>query len=268
MSQPAASSACVMIVVETPAIRDLLETVLDDAGYAVRCAPSLHDAPALLATQPCDLLLLELSAPPADDPFAAVRALRAQAAPRPVGLVTAWHVTPEEAERHGFAFLVPMPFDLDRLLLAVATSIARPLNAAQERQVHVVRRYFAALEARDWDALLALCADDVRYVLPTPAPFATTLQGTTAFRAYTVETFRHFPQVRFTDVRPYATPHGVAAHYQGSWQPPGGGEMRQDGATLFAFAEDAGERELIAQIGVHLKAEELRGLLRIANTAR
>ena len=183
MRQPAASPTCVLIVAETLAIRDLLETVLDDAGYAVRCAGSLHDAPALLATQPCDLLLLELSAPPPDDPFAAVRALRDRAAPRPVGLLTTWTLSAAEAERQGFAFLAPMPFDLDRLLLAVAVRIAQPLSPDQERQAHVVRRYFAALEARDWDALLALCMDDIRYVLPTPAPFATTLHGQAAFRA-------------------------------------------------------------------------------------
>ncbi len=257
MSVPWSAPAHVVIVEETPEIRDLLAAVLGDAGYEARFARSADEAHALLATQPCDLLLADLSARPGDDPFASVRALRRQAAPRPVGLITRWAVTAGEAERQGFAFLAPMPFDLDRLLLAIATSIALPLGPAQERQAHIVRQYFAALEAHAWDALLALCADDIRYVLPDPAPFATTLRGKAAFRAYTVETFRHFPTTRFTDVQPYATPHGIAARYCGSWQPAEGDEMRQDGATLFAF-----EGDRIAQIGVHLDAEELRGLLR------
>ncbi|MCA1598838.1 MAG: response regulator, partial [Chloroflexi bacterium] len=185
MRVPTAAPPCVLIVEETAALRDLLETVLDDAGYAVLSACSLSDAATLLATRPCDLLLIDLTAPPAADPFAAVRALRDQAAPRPVGLLTTWTLSAAEAERQGFAFLVPMPFDLDRLLFAVAASIAQPLSPDQERQAHVVHRYFAALEARDWDALLALCTNDIRYVLPTPAPFATTLHGQAAFRAYT-----------------------------------------------------------------------------------
>jgi len=263
MSESVVSPARVLIVAETPDLRDLLETVVDDAGYAVLSARSLHDALTLLATRPVDLLLVHLSAPSAADPFAAVRTLRDRVAPCPVGLVSAWPVAAEAAERHGFAFLVPMPFDLDRLLLAIAASIAHPLSPDQERQAHVVRRYFAALEARAWDALLALCTDDICYVLPTPAPFATTLQGQAAFRAYTVDTFAHFPATRFTDVEPYATPHGIAARYTGSWQGPDGGVLRQEGVTLFAFAGD-----LIAQIGVHLKAEELRALLRPTDTAR
>ncbi len=255
----------VVIVEEVPALYDLLETVLDEAGYEVLGTRTLGDAPTLITRQDFDLLLVDLSARPAGDPFGSVRPLRERAAPRPVGLISGWPVSAEEAEEadhQGFAFLVPMPFDLDRLLFAVAASIARPLHPEQERQAQVVRRYFAALEARDWDALLTLCTDDIGYVLPGPAPFATTLHGNAAFRSYTVDTFGHFPPIRFTDIQPYATPQGIAARYRGSWQGPDGAVWGQDGVTLFAFAGD-----LIAQIGVHLQAEELRALLRTASAS-
>ena len=70
-----------------------------------------------------------------------------------------------------------------------------------------------------------------------------------------MDTFAHVPATRFTDIAPYATPHGIAARYRGSWQGPDRAVLRQEGVTLVTFAGD-----LIAQIGIHLKAEELRAL--------
>jgi len=94
------------------------------------------------------------------------------------------------------------------------------------------------------------------YVLPGPAPFAATVRGHTAFRAYTAETYRHFAALRFTNIHVYATPQGLAARYQSAWRAPDGATLRHEGIVLFAFA---GER--IARIGVYVHADRLRAQL-------
>ena len=256
MSESLLSRAFLLIVEEDTAVREFLELILRDAGYEVLVAASPSEARALLAAQPVDLLLVDLGVRRVDDPFGSARELHAQAGGRPVGLLAHWHGAEGDARRQGFAFLVPMPFDINDLLLRIAASLALPLSPAQQRQGRVVEQYFAALSAHDWDRLVDLCTETVVYVLPPPAPFAATVQGKAALRAYTEETYRHFPQVRFIDVRAYGMPDGIAARYHGWWRTPEGSEGRQEGAVVFTFVGD-----LIAQIGIHLDAKRLRALL-------
>ena len=246
----------ILIVAEDDAIGELLSTILASEGYGTRVAASPSEALALHAMQPAALILTDLFTRRGRDLPPSVHDLRRQVAPCPVGVLTAWLVTVEEIEEEGFAFLVRQPFDLDYLLLSVAASLAAPLTLGQERRVAVVEQYFAALSAGAWDALLALCTEEVTYVLPPPAPFATTLHGKAAFRAYTQDTFRHFPAVRFSDIRVYGCPRGVVARYDGSWQAPGGQELQQKGAVVFTFVG-----ELIAQIGSLVDADRLRTAL-------
>lgn len=59
----------------------------------------------------------------------------------------------------------------------------------------------------------------------------------------------------------YATPHGLAARYQGRWHGPDGHEARQSGAVLFEFAG-----QQIARIGVRLNVERLETLARFQQT--
>lgn len=245
-----------LIVEEDAALREFLAALLQGARFDVAAATTGEEALRLLATHPADLLLVDLGRPQPSDPFAAARPLRERAAPRPVGLLTTGAVAAEDARRAGFAFLLPMPFDIDALLLRLAVSLARPLSPLQQRQAQVVRHYFAALGVRDWDALVALCTEDVAYVLPPPAPFAATVRGSAAFRAYTLRTYAHFPLVQFTDVRVAALPAGLVGRYRGWWRTAEGISGQQEGAIVFAFR---GER--IAQIGVHLDAQRLRALL-------
>ena len=246
----------IVIVDEDPATGELLDLILAAEGYVPRVVQTQADAGALCAQEEIALVVTGLFPPHWPDPLQAVDAFRAQVAPCPVSVVTGWPLPPDALVAPGFAFLMAKPFDLDDLLLHVAASLTLPLGPAQERHVTRVHQYFAALTARDWDALLALCDDAVTYVLPAPAPLATTLQGTVAFRRYTEETFRHFPAARFTDVRVYATPRGLAAHYQGTWQTPGGEEMQQQGAVIFTFAD-----ERISHIGSLVEADTLRCVL-------
>ncbi|MDQ2831910.1 MAG: nuclear transport factor 2 family protein [Chloroflexota bacterium] len=256
MSGSPAAPSRVLLVEDDPTLRELLALVLRDEGYAARVAASPVEACALLATQPCHLVVTDLFAHAADDPLGSIRALRERAAGRPVGVMTGRAITADAVAQAGFAFLVHKPFNLDHLLVHIAASLAPPLSAPQKRQARVVRRYFAALAARDWDALLALCTDTITYVLPGPAPFAATVRGQAAFRAYTEETYRHFAPIRFTAIQVYATPQGLAARYRSAWPSPPGATLRHEGIVLFAFAGDR-----IARIGVYVHADRLRAQL-------
>ncbi len=256
MSGQRASPPRVLIVEDDPTLRALLALVLRDEGYEALVAASRAEALTLLATQPCHFVVTDLFPHAGDGPLSSIHELRARAQGRPVGVMTGRAIAAAEVARAGFAFLVHKPFNLDHLLLNIATSLAQPLSAVQKRQARVVRRYFAALTARDWDALLALCTDTLTYVLPGPAPFAATVQGHAAFRAYTEETYHHFAALRFTDIHVYATPQGVAARYQSAWRAPDGAAQRHEGIVLFAFAG-----EQIARIGVYVHADRLRAQL-------
>ncbi len=237
---------------------DLSETlcaVLDDYGYGVETAASLEEALALVDRSSFGFILSDLFTGQGADRLHAVEQLRERAFPTPVGLVTGWKVSELEAVSRGFAWVLQKPFDIDKLVTEIAAHVELPLDAERERQAHVVRAYFAALSARDWNALVGLCADDVTYVLPPPAPFAQEIHGKEAFRRYTEETYAHFPGARFEEPRVYALPRGMAARYVGRW--PAEGEMHQQaGAVIFQF-----EGERIKQIGVRLNAEQLRALV-------
>ena len=145
-----------------------------------------------------------------------------QAHPIPVGVISGWKLQEEEVRQRGFACLVRKPFDLEALLTSIAACLQIPLTPEQARQAPVVQAYFAALSARAWDALLALCTDEVLYSLPD-SPFAGTIRGKAAFRTYTEETFRQFPAARFEEVLVSSRPHGLAARYRSCWATPEGG---------------------------------------------
>ncbi len=245
----------ILVAEDNADLRETLSAVLEDYGYGVEAAASLDEALALVDRKSFDLILSDLFANEEVDRLHAVAQLRERAFPTPIGLVTGWKVSEPEAVSRGFAWVLQKPFDVDQLVTEVAAQLELPLDAEQERQAHVARAYFAALSARDWNALAGLCADDVTYVLPPPAPFAQEIHGKEAFRRYTEETYAHFPGARFEEPRVYALPRGMAARYVGRW-PVEGGTQQQAGAVLFQF-----EGERIKQIGVRLNAEQLRAVV-------
>jgi ketosteroid isomerase-like protein/CheY-like chemotaxis protein len=229
---------------------------LRDEGYEVHLAATLPHAMAALDEQGFHLVLSDLFASEPGDVLTSAQALRERAGATPVGVMTGWRVDAEQVERAGFAFLVAKPFDVEQLVAAVAIGIHRALTPEQERQAEVVRRYFAALTDRDWDALAALCAEDVTYYLPAGVPYAGEVRGRQAFRDYSEQTFRNFPDARFEYVVVSALPNGLAARYSGTWHTATGEEARLSGAVVFRFA---GER--IARIGVQLPEARFRALL-------
>jgi ketosteroid isomerase-like protein len=244
-----------LLVEHDTAVRDLLQVFLTREGYAVALASTPPEALGLLEEQTFHLILTDLFKTIEQDPFHAVELLRDRAHPIPVGLITGWKVEEEEVKQRGFACLMYKPFDLDDLLTKVAACLNSPFSPERTRQAQVVQAYFAALTARDWDALLACCREDVLYYLPGDSSFAGTIRGKAAFRAYTEETFRHFPQARFEEVLVYSRPRGLAARYQSRWPTSEGREERVADTVLFEFVG-----EQIVQIGIQLGDKQRRVL--------
>lgn len=246
----------ILVVEDDDDLRETLSIVLHDYGYTVVTAPSVDAALTEVDRQAFGFILSDLLAHGAGDQLQNVVRLREHAFPTPVGISTGWRLSEAEVVSRGFTWLISKPFDLDRLMTEIAAGLETPFTNQEERQAEVVRAYFAALSARDWDALVALCADDVVYVLPAPAPFAGEVRGKEAFRRYTEETYQHFPGARFDEVRVYALPEGLVARYIGHWPSAEGGMHQQAGAVVFRF-----EDERIKQIGIRLNAHQLRTLM-------
>lgn len=242
----------ILLVEDDADISLAMETALGDEGYRLTTAPSPKVAHALVDERTFDLILADVFPTNAADLLASVDALRQHANPTPVVLVTARRMEEAKVTTRGFRAYIMKPFDLEHLLVTVAACLDRQLSAEQERQAETVRRYFAALSAKDWDGLAALCTEDVTYVLPGTTSFAQVVSGRAAFREFSATTFAQFPDAQFTDVAVYATPLGLAARYMGRWHAPDGAEVCQAGAVAFRFAGDQ-----IAHIGIQLNAERL-----------
>jgi len=256
---PGPSNAPHLLVVEDDAdTRDILGLILREEGYVVSLAASLQEAMKLLEEQVFHFVLTDLLAVNPNDMLSSVSALLAQAQPMPIGLLTGWQVTSEEAQRAGFACYIRKPFDLDDALATIASCLNVPLSAEQQRQAGVVQRFFAALNARDWEAALRLCGTHLAYY-PAPnslyAPLRK-LAGQDTYRAYVEDVFQRWSVTRFEHVLTYARPKGLAARYTYGVTLPDGSQRQRVGATLFHFRGG-----LITRMGVKVRREYTRKLI-------
>jgi CheY-like chemotaxis protein len=243
----------ILLVEADDAIRETLVFLLQDEGYQTQEAPTLASALCLIEHATYDLILTDLFTHDPNVPFASAVALREQADPTPVAILSAWPASATAPQAADFAFVMSKPFDLDALLTAVAAVLNTTLTREDEQRAQVVRQYFDALSRRDWDALVNLCADDVTYILPGNVSLSVTVEGKSAFRAYTEAVFAHFPAAHFDPVKLYATPTGVAARYQSHWLTSNGEEEQQSGAIVFQFSGLC-----IQRIGVRLAHSQLQ----------
>src|SRR5690348_16500424 len=164
LSMPVSSDASRLLIVEDDQdTQDILGMILGEEGYAVSLAASPQEAIRLLDEQVFHFILTDLFTRSVDNPLGSVAALRAQAQPTPIGLMTGWNVSIEEVQRAGFACLIKKPFELDEMLAAIASCLHGTLSTEQQRQAEVVERFYAALNARDWGAALRLCVAQLRY---------------------------------------------------------------------------------------------------------
>ncbi len=256
---PASSRAPRLLIVEDDAdTREILGTVLSEEGYAVSLAASLQEAMKLLSEQVFRFVLTELFAVSPDGLLRSALALRAQAYPTPVGILTGWKVSREELARAGFACFIKKPFDLDDALATIASCLNAPLSEEQQRQAEVIERFFAALNERDWDRALRLCSAHLAYY-PAPQSLYAPLRrlvGQEGYRSYIEDVFGRLALTRFEDVQVYARPKGLAARYIYGVTLPDGTQQQRVGATLFHFRGD-----LITRIGVKVRPEHTRKLI-------
>jgi CheY-like chemotaxis protein len=256
---PARSNAPHLLIVEGDAdTREILGTILREEGYAVSLALSLQEATTLLEEHVFHFVLTDLFPTDPADPLRSVAALRAQVQPTPIGLLTGWKVSDEAAQRAGFACSIRKPFDLDELLATIASCLHMPLNAEQQRQAEDVQHFFAALNARDWDTAMGLCAAQLAYY-PAPDSLYAPLRklvGKERYRAYAEDVFRRWSVTCFEQVLTYARPKGLAARYIYGITLSDGSQHQRVGATLFHFRGG-----LITRIGVKMRRESALKLI-------
>lgn len=256
MNESAAAKPRLLVVEDDRDNRKTLCMLLADYGYEVIPASSLGMALTLVDTEAFQFILTDSFARTPEAVLTSLGGLLERAQPTPVGISTGWQLSEEDAQRAGFAFVAIKPYDFNQLLALIANALGTPLTPEQERQAATVRQYFALLSARDWDAFVELCTEDVTYVLPGNTPFSGTIVGKAAFRKYTEETFSVFPDARFEEVQIYASPTGLAARFKSQWRAPDGSTQQITGSTHFQFAGDR-----IKQIGVKLNDERLLALV-------
>jgi two-component system cell cycle sensor histidine kinase/response regulator CckA len=108
----------VLIVEDEPAIRAVVAALLEEEGYAVRRARNGLEALAVVDSDPVDLILSDVVMPHLDG-ASLVRRLRQRGVLVPVVLMSAVYA---DVDLPGVPF-VPKPFDVDRLLEAIATAM-------------------------------------------------------------------------------------------------------------------------------------------------
>ncbi len=118
--------AKILLVDDEPAYRLLAERFLTAQGYQVSCAADLSQARQLLAQHAFDLMLLDLSLPPAFEPSATLAALPEFSA-QPVIILTG-HAERElalQAIAAGAWDFIAKPVDPDLLAVVVKRAISK-----------------------------------------------------------------------------------------------------------------------------------------------
>ena len=117
----------ILVADDDPDLRDLLELLLTDAGYDVVTVPDGIDAVRVAIDRRVDLLVLDLRMPGMGGGDA-LRTYHERGGRAPVILFTA---SPSRTPREGAADLIAKPFDVDRVLEAVARHL-RPRQPPAE----------------------------------------------------------------------------------------------------------------------------------------
>ena len=245
-----------LLIVETdPDIRDILQIFLTEEGFAVHFASSLQEALGLVDEWVFQLILADLFVGRPPGLAADAQLLRRRAWPTSIGLMTTQNISSKQAKQQGFAFLLKKPFDLEQLLLSITAVLPQPLRPEQVPQAKVIDRFFEAARASDYDALLAVCTDEVIYYPPTYSLSARArkIVGKAAFRAYLEGAYRQVTRSQFDEVMIYKRPRGLVAQFQGRWFLHDGNDRRLSGVLHFRFT---GER--IRQLGLRINPERRR----------
>ena len=134
LAPSAAPSPTVLVIDDSPELRDFVELLLTDAGYTVMTAASLVEAAAQLALRKPDLVIADVCLPDAP-PFAVLDLLAADAATRDLPLLVCTGAVLQvdaAAQRLGAAGagVVLKPFDIDTFVELVRQRCLHPAAPA------------------------------------------------------------------------------------------------------------------------------------------
>lgn len=229
---PALASAPRLLVVEDDAdLLSIVQEVLEQDGYGVTPIASLPNSLVALEEQRFQFVLTDLFYQPGRPLLQSIHPLMVQAAPTPVGVMTAWLVPEADLELEDLSFLVPMPFDLDDLLGHLDAEFHPTIRTI--RQTQLVEQFYLDLNARDWRHLARLCAPNLR--VTTPVVDSNASIGLCSYLAVLERRFSLLPGSTFEEVQVFPRQDGAAARFLAHWQSRGGKEQRAAGSMRFHF---------------------------------
>ncbi len=228
----------ILLVEDDADTRALIEQVLRDESYRVTSTTSLDAALRLVNTRVFDFVLTDTFRLSERDPLSSVEELLLLARPTPVGVMTAWNVSETDAKQRGFACLLLKPFELEAALTTLAACLNRPFTPEQEQQAEVIKRFFAAFEARDAEGCLTLCTEDITYYPPSTMniPFERKVSGKASYRALLEEGLAYFGSVHYEGPLIFARPNGLAVRYSMHWTDTDGNAHQRAAPLLISFA--------------------------------
>lgn len=227
-------------------LREVLKEIFASEGYAPTGVDSAQAVLDALDQQVFRAVIVDAFSSPGRKTLESVDAIVRKARPTPVGVFSGWHLSDAEVAGHGLGFAMLKPFDLGQLLVELARMLGDPLDPAKSEPARLAKRYFDALDAKNWDALVALCAEDVRFSGPEHSRFSAVLEGRPALRKHAEDIFGTFRDGKFRELSLYATPGGIAARYLATWTKDGA-PIRQAGTAVLRIHDD-----LIQRIGVEM----------------
>jgi CheY-like chemotaxis protein len=126
----------ILVVEDSPNVRELIETTLRFKGYPVVTAANGQEAMDLIAKEHPALIISDLLMPRMDG-FSLVQSLRTNPATNriPIIIISATYVTPEDklfAMRMGAVRFIEKPFDTNDFLLSVAEILTQGVEGVPE----------------------------------------------------------------------------------------------------------------------------------------
>lgn len=115
----------ILVVDDEMPLAELLQAILEDEGYQVAVAANGHEALAVLARQPVDLVVSDVMMPIFDG-IRLAQAMQREPAYRAIPLILASAVgAPKPGADYHYAAFISKPFDYDLLLATVARLLGR-----------------------------------------------------------------------------------------------------------------------------------------------
>lgn len=227
----------ILVTEHDQSIAEFLCAFLQGEGYEPSLAPSLEMALKNLDEQTFHVVLTDLFTVNPRRPFSQVRRLLQHALPTPVGLITGWSVSPEAARRHGFAFVLSKPFELDQVLAEITACLEPHLTPTQEQQFQVLERFSKALQTNDQQTLEQLVTEDVVYYPPQQARAfsAPRIRGRAAVLAYAQQASTHYQNVTFDGFLFYPRPKGWVLRFSSHWSISHAPPLNLTGTLLIHF---------------------------------